>query len=83
MSETDQTIMGKKGEILPKRQLREISGIHPGDRIFIQAKSGELIITKILSVEEALALPTIARHSATEIEEIINIESNKQEEFVD
>lgn len=83
MSETDQTIMGKKGEILPKRHLREISGIQPGDSIAIHAKSGKLTITKILSVDEALALPTIAEYTAEEIEEILNIESRGQEELID
>ena len=83
MSETDQTIMGKKGEILPKHHLREISGIKPGDKISIRANLGELVITKILSIEEALALTVIAKHSSEEIEEIINIESRNQEELID
>ena len=83
MSKTDQTTMGKKGEILPKRHLREISGIQPGDNISIHAKSGKLTITKILSVEEALSLPTFTKHTAEEIEAIINIESRNQEELVE
>lgn len=83
MIQTDQTTVGKKGEILPKRHLREIAGIGPGDKISIQAKSGEFVIRKILSVEEALALPTIASYSADEAEEAINEESRVQEDLVD
>ena len=29
--------VGKKGEILPKKPLREYSGINPGDKVFIEA----------------------------------------------
>jgi bifunctional DNA-binding transcriptional regulator/antitoxin component of YhaV-PrlF toxin-antitoxin module len=37
--------VGKKGEILPKKPLREISGIRPGDNVLIEAQPGRLIGT--------------------------------------
>ena len=52
--------VGKKGEILPKKPLREISGINPGDNVLIEAHPGQLIISKIYSVEELLEMPIIS-----------------------
>lgn len=83
MTETDVVIMGKRGEILPKRHLRETSGIKPGDRLLIQANSGKLIIRKILSVDEALELPPLGEFSAEEAEKIMEKESTIQEELID
>ncbi len=45
---------------LPKKALREVSGISPGDKVLIEARKGELLIKKVYSVEEAMNLPTIA-----------------------
>lgn len=81
MTTQDKTIVGKKGEILPKKPLREISGINPGDEVIIEAHQGELIIKKIFSVEEALAMPTIATGTPDRIEADIIEEREKQEKL--
>ena len=52
MTTQDKSIVGKKGEILPKKPLREISGIKAGDEILIEAHPGELIVKKILFKKE-------------------------------
>ncbi|KKN72218.1 hypothetical protein LCGC14_0412720 [marine sediment metagenome] len=79
MTIQDKTIVGKKGEILPKKKLREVSGIKPGDEVLIEAHQGELIIKKIYSVEEALTMPTIAIGTPETIERDIEEEREMQE----
>ena len=81
MTTQDKTTVGKKGEILPKKPLREISGINPGDEVIIEAHQGELIIKKILSVEEALAMPPISSSTAETIEADIEEEREYQEKL--
>ena len=83
MSIIDETKIGKKGEILPKLPLREISGLSPGDRILIEASPGELRIRKILSVDEIFDLPIISEKSVEETEKIMDEESEYQEVSVD
>ena len=80
MSNQDEAIIGKKGEILAKKQLREISGILPGDKVLITAKRGELQIKKIYSIKELLDLPVIATGTPEEIEKEIEEENKKQGE---
>ena len=71
MSIDDVSMVGSKGEILPKKLIREYSGISPGDRILIEARKGMIFIRKILSVEEAMDLPIIAKGKPEEIEKEI------------
>ncbi len=73
--------VGKKGEILPKKPLREKAGINPGDYVLIDANQGELIIRKIYSVEEALAMPIIASETSEKIKKDIEEEINRQEKM--
>jgi bifunctional DNA-binding transcriptional regulator/antitoxin component of YhaV-PrlF toxin-antitoxin module len=75
----DDTNVGKKGEILPKKPLREVSGIKPGDRVLIEAEPGKLVIKKIYSVEEALKMPVIAEGTAESVEKDIKVEEKIQE----
>jgi len=81
MTAQDRTIVGKKGEILPKKPLREVSGINPGDEVIIEAHKGELIIKKIFSVEEALTMPIIATGTPETIEADIKEERELQEKL--
>ena len=81
MTIQDKIIVGKKGEILPKKPLRELAGINPGDEVFIEAFKGELIIKKIYSIDKALKMPVIATGTAESIEEDINKESAFQEKI--
>ena len=73
--------VGKKGEILPKKPLREFSGINPGDYILIEAQPGRLIINKIYSVDELLEMPIISEGTAESIEKEITEEVKKQEKM--
>jgi len=77
----DKIKVGKKGEILPKKQLRDVSGIKPGDDVLIEAHPGELVIKKIYSVEEALSMPKIARGTPQSIREDIRKELRRQEQL--
>ncbi len=81
MTIQDKTVVGKKGDILPKKPLRDASGIKPGDQIMIEAHEGELIIKKIYSVEEALSMTTIATGTPDNIERDIEKERKIQEKL--
>ena len=81
MTIQDKTIVGKKGEILPKKPLRDLAGIKPGDEVLIEAFKGELIIKKIYSIEEALNMPTIATGTPSSIEKEIEEQSEIQEKI--
>ena len=79
MQET--TKVGNKGEILPKKALREIAGIKPGDHVSVEARPGELLIRKIYSVEEALNLPVISEGTVENIEKELEEEAKLQEKL--
>lgn len=81
MTIEDQSKVGKKGEILPKKPLRDFSGIKPGDNIIIEALPGRLIINKIYSVQELLEMPVISEGTAKSIENDIEREANIQEQM--
>jgi len=81
MTIEDQSKVGKKGEILPKKPLRDFSGINPGDNIIIEALPGRLIINKIYSVQELLEMPVISEGTAKSIENDIKKEANIQEQL--
>ncbi len=79
MTIQDKSIVGKKGEILPKKPLRDFAGIAPGDEVMIEAFEGELIVRKIYTIEEALSMPTICSGTVESIEEDIEKEGLLQE----
>jgi len=81
MTLQDKAVVGKKGEILPKKRLRDIAGIKPGDEVLIEAFKGELIIKKIYSIEEALDMPIIATGTPTSIEKDIEEQRKMQEKL--
>ena len=81
MTPQEKIIVGKKGEILPKKPLRDIAGIKPGDEVLVEAHKGEFIIKKIYSVEEALAMPIIATGTPESIERDIEKEREMQEKL--
>ena len=79
MTIEDKVIIGKKGEILPKKPLRDFAGFKPGDEVLIEAYKGQLIIKKIYSVEEALSMPIITTGTPEDIEKDIEEERKIQE----
>ncbi|MHA1380256.1 MAG: hypothetical protein ACTSRG_17920 [Candidatus Helarchaeota archaeon] len=81
MTIEDKAIIGKKGEILPKKPLRDFAGIKPGDVVLIEAYKGQLIIKKIYTVEEALAMPIITTGTPENVEKDINEEKKIQEKL--
>ena len=83
MSITDESKVGKRGEILPKQPLREIAGILPGDRIIIEARPGELTIKKILSIDEVFELDPIVEFDPNEVEDLLADLDKEQELTVD
>lgn len=83
MTNQDRVKVGKKGEILPKKSLREVAGIHPGDQVLIEAHPGQIVIKKIYTIDELLAMPVIAEVTADEIEKELEKEGKKQAELTD
>ncbi len=83
MTTYDATKVGMKGEILPKKPLREIAGIKPGDNIMILAYPGKLVIQKIYTPEELLSMPKIAKGTVKSIKKDIRKEAKLQEKITD
>jgi bifunctional DNA-binding transcriptional regulator/antitoxin component of YhaV-PrlF toxin-antitoxin module len=83
MGIVEQSSMGNKGEILPKKSLRELAGIKPGDKILIEAREGEIIVRKILSFRELMSLPKISSGTPGSIEKELEEEGRAQEERTD
>ena len=80
MINMDEVTVGKKGGIFPKKKIRNIAGISPGDRVLISASSNQLIIKKILSIDEIFELPIIATATPSKIESELEEEGNSQRE---
>ncbi|MHA2402709.1 MAG: hypothetical protein ACXADH_06920 [Candidatus Kariarchaeaceae archaeon] len=83
MVEAGEVKVGKRGEILPKRPLREIANINPGDRVLIEAAPGEFKIRKIYTIDEAFEMPIITTGTIEDIEQEIDEEAQDQERQVD
>ncbi len=82
MIQSEKTIVGKRGEILAKKNLRDAAGIRPGDEVLIEATSGQFLIRKIPTIAEILQRPPIARVTAQQLEKELDEESRLQEEKV-
>lgn len=83
MRTEERTKVGRKGQILLEKNLREVSRIQPGDNVIIEAEPGKLVIKKIYSVEEAMNMPKITEGTADGLEKDIKREEGTQEEFTD
>lgn len=75
----EESTIGKKGEILPKKNIREIMNLKPGDNVILEANSTELVIKKIYSIDELLKLPRIGKGTPQEHKQIIRQEMETQE----
>jgi bifunctional DNA-binding transcriptional regulator/antitoxin component of YhaV-PrlF toxin-antitoxin module len=78
----DEAIVGKKGEILPKKSLREMMGLMPGDKVYIEAYEDKMILRKVYSIDEIYDLPYIDHGTPEQIEEDIDNEATIQEEQI-
>lgn len=76
----EETTVGKRGEILPKKALRKIAGLRPGDKVLVEAKVNQIVIHKILSVDEALAMPVITRGTPAQLEAELDAEGKSHED---
>ncbi|MBN2152675.1 MAG: AbrB/MazE/SpoVT family DNA-binding domain-containing protein, partial [Candidatus Lokiarchaeota archaeon] len=74
------TTVGKRGEILPKKALRKIAGFRPGDRVLVEARENQIVINKILSVDEALAMSVIAKGTPAQLEAELDAEGSRHED---
>lgn len=81
MTLIDKTFIGKKGEILPKKNLREVSGMNPGDKVMIEAYPNKMVIRKVLTMEEVFQLPILAKVKLENFSEEIQVLSENQEEM--
>lgn len=79
MSLEEKAKIGKNGEILLDKPLRELSGINKGDNVLIEALPGKLVINKIYSIDELLDMPIISEESAQEAEKDIQQEIKNQQ----
>lgn len=80
MTLVDETKIGAHGEILPKKQLRDALGFHPGDRVWLEVRGNELRVRKVLSIEEIFHQPPLARVTPEEVERELEEEGRLQAE---
>ncbi|NVM30249.1 MAG: AbrB/MazE/SpoVT family DNA-binding domain-containing protein [Candidatus Helarchaeota archaeon] len=80
MTSNQETKIGKKGEILPKKGIRDAAGLKPGDKVLIQAHEGEIIVKKIYSIDEVFEMPVIATGTPEGIEKELEEEGKLQEQ---
>lgn len=59
--------VGKKGELVLKKSVREKAGIHPGDYVIMTSKKNEIIIKKIESIEDFFKMPKLIKISKGEL----------------
>ncbi len=75
--------VGSKGEFYLPKKFREALGLSPNSRIrYYISPKGYLIIEKVISVEDLLKTPSIARVSTQEIEALSEtIQKHGEKEF--
>ena len=73
-------LLVKREKLFQKKKIRNIVGISPGDRVLISASSNQLIIKKILSIDEIFELPIMAAGTPSIIESELEEEGNIQRE---
>ncbi len=83
MTLIDETVVGKRGEILMKKNVRSTAGIQPGDKIYIEASDGQILIRKVYSIDEIFSRPPIATGTPESIEKELDEEGQRQEELSD
>ena len=76
----DNLIVGKKGEILPKKRLRDVAGLIPGDKVCVEALPGKIIIRKIYTVDGLFNRPKLGKLTVDQLEHELSQESATQEE---
>ena len=76
MINMDEAIVGKKGEIIPKKKIRNIVGISPGDRVLVCASSNQLSPLAGVSRRAWVRFPLIATGTPSEIESELEEEGN-------
>ncbi|HMF33187.1 MAG TPA: AbrB/MazE/SpoVT family DNA-binding domain-containing protein [Candidatus Lokiarchaeia archaeon] len=81
MIPSGEAIVGNRGEILAKKKLRQLLGIQPGDKLFIETSDKKMIIRKIPTIDEIFDRPPIASGTPDEIEKELEEEGARQEEM--
>ncbi len=63
--------IGSKGELYLPKKLRNLLGLEPNSRIrYFVSPKGYLMIEKVISIEELLKSPSLAKVTVEEIEKI-------------
>ena len=62
--------VGKKGEIVLRKSIREKVDIKPGEYVLLTLKDGAIVIRKIGSAKELLEMPKLVKLSKEELEKI-------------
>jgi len=76
--------VGSKGELYPPRKIREALGLYPNSRIrYTISPKGYLIVERVISVEDLLVSPPLAKVSTEEIEKLSESMQKKGENEFD
>ena len=62
--------VGKKGEIVIRKSIREKAGIKPGEYVLLTLRDREIVIKKIGSAKDLLEMPKLVKLSKEELEKI-------------
>ncbi len=76
--------VGSKGELYPPKKIREALGLFPNSRIrYFLSPRGYLIVEKVVSVEDLLKTPALAKVSSEERERLSESMQKKGENDFD
>ena len=76
--------VGSKGELYLPKKFREALGLFPNSRIrFYISPKGYLIVEKVVSIEDLLKSPPLAKVSSVDVEKLSETMQKKGENEVD
>jgi bifunctional DNA-binding transcriptional regulator/antitoxin component of YhaV-PrlF toxin-antitoxin module len=61
-------IVGKKGELFPPKELRELIGLKSGGKVIYRVEQSKLIVEPVPDLLTALKLPKFAKTTVKEFE---------------
>lgn len=62
-------IVGKKGELFPPKEIRDILGLRSGSEVVYRVEKSRLVIEPVPDILTAIKMPKFARTTVKEFEE--------------
>jgi bifunctional DNA-binding transcriptional regulator/antitoxin component of YhaV-PrlF toxin-antitoxin module len=61
-------IVGKKGELFPPKEIRELIGLKRGGKVIYQVQNSKLIVEPVSDIVTAIKMPKFAKTTVKEFE---------------